>query len=276
MERGAGDVRTNRYRLRVASIKESLALRPDGEGRWLAHADPDHQSITGMFGGWTAGVLLGATVQAADGGATPSALTVNFLAAVPPGHDVLVTTEHIGGGRSIGHWRAEVRSTDGEDVLATALASLTSRRPSEPHLQATMPEAPDPAGLERIYAPSPQGLHSDIRAVSGEYNSGDSRSRGWVRDVSGQPLDHLLLAYFADQYAPRSFFWGEGFRPSATISRSVYFHATAAVIAAVGDDYILNEATGTRAEESTSGQQARLWSREGVLLATTEQLCWYR
>jgi acyl-CoA thioesterase len=39
---------------------------------------------------------------------------------------------------------------------------------------------------------------------------------------------------------------------------------------------ILNEATGTRATASTAGQQARLWSADGALLATTEQLCWYR
>jgi hypothetical protein len=57
---------------------------------------------------------------------------------------------------------------------------------------------------------------------------------------------------------------------------SVYFHATPAELAAVGTDFILNEAIGTRGVESTSGQQARLWSREGSLLATTEQLAWYR
>ena len=56
----------------------------------------------------------------------------------------------------------------------------------------------------------------------------------------------------------------------------MYFHGTAEEIDAVGDDYLLNEATGTRGERSTSGQQARLWSRDGALLATTEQLCWYR
>jgi acyl-CoA thioesterase len=44
----------------------------------------------------------------------------------------------------------------------------------------------------------------------------------------------------------------------------------------VGDDYILNEATGTRAERSVSGQQARLWSPQGALLATTEQLTWFQ
>jgi acyl-CoA thioesterase len=258
----------------VSTISEALTLRPDGDGRWLAHADPDHQSITGMFGGWTAGVLLGAVSQAADSPAKPSAMTVNYLGAISPGDDVVVTAEHVGGGRSIDHWRAEVKA--GETVLATALVALTNRRASEPHQQLRMPEAPDPAPLERIYAPSPQGLQSEIRHVSGEYDSGDSRSIFWVRDASGRKLDHLQLAYLADQYAPRSFYWGGGPGPSATISMSVYFHATDNELAAVGDDYILNEATGTRAEHSTSGQQARLWSRDGTLLASTEQLCWYR
>ena len=140
-----------------------------------------------------------------------------------------------------------------------------------------MPDAPDPETLEQIHvAAGPQGQQAMIRQVSGEFASGDTRGVLWVRDGSGRPLDHLQLAYFADQYAPRSFFWGPGMRPSATITMSVYFHATDEEIAAVGDDYILNEATGTRGERSTSGQQARLWSRQGALLATTEQLCWYR
>ena len=163
-------------------------------------------------------------------------------------------------------------------MLATAVVALTKRRPSPPHQQLQMPDAPDPDSLRRIYAPSPQGLHSDLRHVSGDWNyeSGDSRDSMWVRGVAGQPIDHLHLAYFADQYAPRSFFFGGGPGPSATISMSVYFHATDDEIAAVGDDYILNEATGTRGEHSTSGQQANLWSRDGTLLVTTEQLCWYR
>jgi acyl-CoA thioesterase len=260
----------------VSTIGDALTLQPHGERTWRAHADPDHQSITGMFGGWTAGVLLGAVSLAADGPAKPSTITVNYLDAIPPGDDVLVTTEHLGGGRSIDHWRAEVRPMGGDVVLATALVALTQRRESEPHQQLQMPDAPDPARLERIFAPPPQGLQSDIRQVAGEYDSGDTRGLIWVRDASGRQLDHLLLAYFADQYAPRSFFWGGGPSPSATISMSVYFHATDDELATVGDDYFLNEATGTRGEHSTSGQQARLWSRDGALLATTEQLCWYR
>jgi len=125
-------------------------------------------------------------------------------------------------------------------------------------------------------APGPQGKQTMIRAISGEHASGDTTGALWVRVRSGRALDHLQLAYLADQYAPRSFFWGVGVRPSATLTMSVYVHGTSEEIAAVGDDYVLNEATGTRGEQSTSGQQARLWSRSGVLLATTEQLCWYR
>jgi acyl-CoA thioesterase len=260
----------------VATIGDSLALRADGDGRWLAHADPDHQSITGMFGGWTAGILLGAITSTADGPAMPSAMTVNYVGAVSPGADILVTTEHLGGGRSINQWRAEVRHTTEDALLAIAVVALTTRRPSSPHQQMRMPDLPDPESLERIFAPPPQGLHSEIRVASGKYGSGDSRSTMWVRDVSGQPMDHLKLAYLSDQYAPRSFYWGEGPGPSATISMSVYFHATPDEIAAVGGDFVLNEATGTRGEHSTSGQQANLWRRDGTLLVTTEQLCWYR
>ena len=203
-------------------------------------------------------------------------MTINFVGSIPAGADVAVEVERVGGGRSIQHWRAVVRNVGESDVLATAMVVLAERRTTDPHVELTMPQAPDPATLEQIHAPPPQGLQTEIRLVSGEYASGSTAGSMWVRDVSGRALDHLHLAYLADQYAPRSFFWGVGLRPSATITMSIYFHATAEEISAVGTDYILNEAVGTRGESSTSGQQARLWSRDGTLLATSEQLCWYR
>jgi acyl-CoA thioesterase len=38
----------------------------------------------------------------------------------------------------------------------------------------------------------------------------------------------------------------------------------------------LNEVTATRIEQSQAGSHARHWSRAGKLLATSEQLCWFR
>jgi acyl-CoA thioesterase len=260
----------------MSHLDAALALESDEGGRWLAHADADHESISAMFGGWTAAVLLRAVVASTEGDAQPSALTVNFLRPVPVGGDVVISPERLGGGRSLEHWRADLRAADADDLLVTALVVLTNRRDTDAHAQLEMPDAPAPEGLERIHAPGPQGQQTEIRQVSGEWGSGDTRGRLWARDANCRPLDHLQLAYLADQYAPRSFFWGEGMRPSATITLSVYFHATADELAAVGTDYVLNDATGTRGVQSTSGQSARLWSRDGVLLATTEQLCWYR
>jgi acyl-CoA thioesterase len=260
----------------VGSLDEALALRPGGTDEWLVYADPDHESISAMFGGWTAAIALGAVIRTASGTAAPSALTINYVGPIVPGADIAVTVERLGGGRSIEHWRADVRTAGSNALLASATVVLTNRRETEPHLQLRMPEVADPDALEAISAPGPQGGQTMIRAISGEYGSGDTAGRLWVRDVAGRRLDHVQLAYLADQYAPRSFFWGVGLRPSATITMSVYFHATDDELTAVGDDYILNEAVGTRGERSTSGQQARLWSRRGALLATTEQLCWYR
>ena len=98
----------------------------------------------------------------------------------------------------------------------------------------------------------------------------------WTKEMSGRTIDHVQLAFLSDAYAPRSFYWSDGPGPSATITLSTYFHGTVDEITAIGDDYVLTEATGTRGVESTSGQQARLWSRGGALIATTEQLAWYR
>jgi acyl-CoA thioesterase len=264
----------------MAHLDAALALTPDGDGRWRAHADADHESISAMFGGWTAAVLLRSVLASTESDARPSALTVQFVRPVAVGGDVVIAPERLGGGRSLEHWRADLRAGDAEtedgDVLATALVVLTNRRDTDAHAQLEMPDVPPPEGLEQIHAPGPQGQQTEIRQVSGEWGTGDTRGRLWVRDANGRALDHLQLAYLADQYAPRSFFWGDGMRPSATITLSVYFHATDDELAAVGTNYVLNDATGTRGAQSTSGQLARLWSRDGVLLATTEQLCWYR
>jgi acyl-CoA thioesterase len=256
-------------------LDAALALAPDGQGRWRAHADADHESISAMFGGWTAAVLLRAVLSSAASDAQPSATTVNFIRPVAPAGDVSLTTARLGGGRSLEHWRADLHA-DGGELLATALTVLSNRRLTEEHVQFAMPDVPPPEGLEQVHAPGPQGQQTEIRQVSGEWGSGDTRGLVWVRDANRRPVDDLQLMYLADQYAPRSFFWGDGMRPSATITLSVYFHATAEELDAVGTDYVLNEASGTRGVRSTSGQFARLWSRDGVLLATTEQLCWYR
>ena len=264
--------------MHVSDLAEALALRPTGDGHRLAFADPRYQSTNETFGGWTAAVALRGAMQSGDEAATPSAITINFVRLVESGTEVLVRVHLVGGGRSIQHWRAEVVSAEDEGLLAYAMIVLSERRTSDGVTQPVMPDVPQPESLEEIHPPGTQGKRASVRPVFGypPFGRDSTRSSSWVRDMTGRPVDHLQLAFLADAYAPRAFHWSDGPRPSATITYSVYFHGTREEIAAVGDDYLLNEATGTRGADSTSGQQARLWSRKGDLLATSEQLHWFR
>lgn len=263
----------------MSDLEEAIALTATGDGQWCAYADPRYESISGMFGGWTAAVVLRAALATAFEDATPAAVTLNFVGRVDPGSQVLVRVDAVGGGRSIQHFRAEVvDAQDGSTTLAHAMLVTAVRRGTVGHTQPVMPACPDPEELEPFHPPGAQGQRTQLRPVHGHppFGRGDTSSSAWTRDLTGRRIDHLQLAFLADSYAPRSFFWSDGPGLSATLSLSVHFHATKAEIEAVGDDFVLTEATGTRAADSTSGQQARLWSRQGVLLATTEQLCWYR
>jgi acyl-CoA thioesterase len=267
----------------VAGLDEALKVVPLGDNEWGAFADPGYESVNAMFGGWTNAVALNAVSQSAVSEARPSAITLSFVNPVPPGSDLVIRARRVGGSRSVTHWQAEVRPAAGEDTLSLASVAMTVRRETDGLVdravpEAPDPEAPDPEALEVFHAPGPQGQTSVIRPVTGTpaFGRRNTRSLHWVRDISGRRVDHLQLAYFADQLAPRAFFWSDGPRPTATITMSVFFHATDEEIDAVGDEYILVAGSGTRGERSTSGLRADLWSRQGTLLATSEQLAWFR
>ena len=261
----------------MSDLEDALTLRR-GDGFWEAVADPRYESTNAMFGGWSIAVALRAVINAGNSEARPSAITMNFVDRVEPGTDVRIHTRRVGGSRSVEHWLAELRSSAGDRTLALATVVLATRRDTDGHTQPAMPPAPDPESLEEFHAPGAQGERSIIRPIHGHppFGRADTTSTAWVREMTGRAVDRLQLAFLADQFAPRPFFWSEGPRQSATLTMSVYFHATDEEVEAVGDDYILNEATASRGVSSTCGQHARLWSRSGDLLATSEQLCWYR
>ena len=63
----------------LGDLDNALKLRRSAPGLWTAHADPKYESANGMFGGWTTAVALRAVCDDADGDATPSAITINFV-----------------------------------------------------------------------------------------------------------------------------------------------------------------------------------------------------
>ena len=258
-------------------LAQSLALEFASAGAHTAWADPRYEANTGMLGGWTAALLLGAIQADPRAAGTPAALHVHYIARIPPGAALRVTVESLGGSASVGHWQSEVRLDD-DTLAARATAILTRRRPSDSACDFVIPGVALPATVSASHPPGPFGQHVDVRAIVGEppFSQPDMRSLSWVRETSGRDVDATQLAFLADVYAPRVFFLGAVPRPSSTMTLSVYFLASPDELAAVGDDYVLTEAWGTRVEQALVGSQARLWGRSGRLLATTEQLCWFR
>ena len=63
-------------------------------------------------------MLHGSPAAAPTAAATPSAMTVSFVDKVTPGADVQVRTSHVGGGRSVDHWQAELVSPGDGGALA--------------------------------------------------------------------------------------------------------------------------------------------------------------
>jgi acyl-CoA thioesterase len=262
----------------VSELEEALKLKLTQPGSWRAFADPRYEASTGMFGGWTAAILLRAAIDDAARQGVPSAVTINYVDKVEPGTDVAVRARRVGGTRSLQHWHSEMLAGNDDRILAYAMLVFADRRATDGFTEPKMPHAAAPDTFELLHPPGAHGERTVYRPITGNppFAQPSTASTCWVRDNTGRRVDYLQLALLADVNAPRSFYWSAGPRLSATMTMSVYFHGTKEEIDAVGDDYLFNETVGTRGDMSTSGQQTRLWRADGVLLATSEQLCWYR
>lgn len=260
-------------------LERALALEPAGDGRWRGRASAHYESANGTFGGFTAALALAAMIQGGSEHSRPASLTIDYLGQIAPGTELTLHVHPVSGGRSIAFRRCDVLDAKDGHPLASASAVLAVRRDTDGHVDAVAPPAPPPEGIDVIEAaPGPMGERTTVRPVHGfpPFAHPDTRSLAWVRETSGRPVDHLQLAYLADHRPPRSFFWSEGPRPSATLTMSVWFHATDDELDDVGDDEVLSEAFGVRGAQGTSEEHLRLWSRTGALLASSVQLCWYR
>ncbi len=262
----------------MTAFDETLALEAIGPGSWRGHAHALFEAFNGMFGGWTVALLLKAIIS--DPAATGSAIamTVNFIAPVQPGSDLRLHTTCIGAGRSLAHWRCDLVDEASGTLLATALVILGNRRESDRYTEGTMPDIAPPETLLPFRPPLPNKPPLEIRNRAGglTFNQGHTRTLGWEKETSGRPIDVLTLALVSDGGMPRISTISPARRLSATLALSVYFLASEAELAACGDDFILSDMIATRIEQSIVGTRKTMWSRAGTLLATSEQVCWFR
>jgi acyl-CoA thioesterase len=262
----------------MSVFDESLALTTAGPGRWAGIASPRYEAVIGVFGGWTVALLLKAVLVEPEAGGSPVSITVNFIAALPPGAEIIVDVTRLGATRSLAHWRCDLRLAGEQGIVATAIVIMANRRDSDSRTEPKMPDVPPPEDLQGYFPPFAKNPPMESRSPMPPppFNKPDSRTLSWERNASGRVIDVLTLALLSDLGAPRVYLVSPGPRPSATLTLSVTFLAGPDELAACGDDFILADMIATRIEQSTVGSRKDMWSRAGTLLATSEQLCWFR
>lgn len=258
-----------------------FALTAVGPGRWTTQAGPEWKNPNGpLWGGYPIGLCV--KVMAAEPEATgePLSITLTYVAALTEG-EIEVRTRRLRQGGSIGVWEVDLRPAGVDHASVHAIVTMAKRPATPPFSFAQMPDAPDPDSLPPLVLPGgPRhfGAHAFERRTTERFPiqpSASSYTTAWVRPRLG-PWDKALLGMLTDNSPPRAFYAFGHAVMTTTLSLTVYLHATAEEVAQAGDDYLLVQCEGRVGGGGASDERSSYWRRDGKLLATSEQLVWYR
>ncbi len=261
----------------MLSFEDSLLLTPAGDNLWSGMVDADYRGFGSQFGGWTGAALLKAAMLEPGVKGAPLSLSVLFIEAIAEG-PFEIATRLIRSGARLQFWRSELVQRG--KVCAHAQATFGVRRETTRFTDAVMP-APPPPESEGLTDSSPDiafGKQFVMRwatpgPLSPEHDADDpASSLVWVRDRRGRALDNLMLAAMADLAPPRVMWRRKARVNSSTVSMTTHFHATPQEIAETGAGFVLSEVHCRRCEGGYFDHELKLWSRSGVLLATSEQV----
>jgi acyl-CoA thioesterase len=259
-----------------------IPLAPVAPGRWTILAGPEWSNPGGaLWGGYAIGLCIRVLEAEPEAVGEALSLTLTYAAGLPAG-EIDIRTRRLRQGGSVGVWEVELLPAGSDQIGVHAIVTM-ARRPKTPDFAfAKMPAAPDPEGLPSPEAPGERARHYgasafERRTLEGfpPKPSGDSRSLAWVRSRRG-PLDKALLGMITDNSAPRAMYALGPTIMTTTLSLTAYLHGTVEEIAEVGDDFILVECEGRVGGGGASDERSSYWRRDGKLLATSEQLAWYR
>ncbi|HVN00774.1 MAG TPA: thioesterase family protein [Caulobacteraceae bacterium] len=266
----------------ILTATHAMPLTSQGPGRWTTIAGPEWSNPGGgLWGGYAIGLAIQVLEAEPEAVGEALSLTLTYAAGLPAGA-LDVRTRRLRQGGSVGVWEVELLAAGSDQVGVHAIVTM-ARRPRTPEFAfATMPDAPDPESLPSPEVPAGAAHHYgaasfERRTLEGfPPTPGDSsRSLAWVRSRRG-PFDKALLGMVTDNSAPRAMYALGPRVMTTTLSLTAYLHATAEDIAEVGDDFILVECEGRVGGGGASDERSSYWRRDGKLLATSEQLAWYR
>jgi acyl-Coa thioesterase superfamily protein/acyl-CoA thioesterase superfamily protein len=260
---------------------DDIPLTCIAPGRWTTLAGEEWSNPGGgLWGGYAIGLAVRVVEAEPEAVGEALSLTLTYAAALPSG-PLDIRSRRLRQGGSVGVWEVEVLPAKSDQVGVHAIVTM-AKRPSTPSFVfASMPDAPAPESVPSLEIPGEPRRYGaaafERRAFEGFPPApGDSsRSLCWVRSRN-RPMDKALLGMVTDHSPPRAMYALGRSVMTTTLCLTAYLHATKEEIAEVGEDFILVECEGRVGNAGASDERSSYWSRSGKLLATSEQLAWYR
>lgn len=260
------------------------ATKVDFSGEKLGGATSDaYWNFTGPFGGATAATLLRAVMEHPKRQNLPLSMTINYCAPVAKGPFEIAVAEKRTN-RSTQHFSAEMMQ--GADTISTATLVFAARPEGFFHVAGKMPEVEAPENIQppKTKAPLAWIDRFDMRFASGfpvmrpkeDGPLGSPRTEVWMRDNPFRKMDFISLMNMSDAFFARPFHVLGRLITVGTVSMTTYFHCDEADLAEVGEDFVLGVADASILAKGYADQSAWLWSRKGKLLATSQQILYFR
>ena len=268
---------------RMHPLDEAIELQAAAPNEFKGATHPAYANMVGPFGGTTAAQLLQSAMLHPERLGEPVALTVNFAAPVADGA-IRFLARAARTNRSTQHWIIEAHQAEG--VVATATAVFAVRRETWSDVEAVMPaNVPAPEALPRMPVKNMPAWPEryDMRFVEGDFpaffdeqEQTHSRSTLWVRDEPARALDFASLVSISDSFFPRIYIRRRRRALIGTITMTTFFHADSTLLAQVGERHVLGVARALSYRHGYFDQTGELWSPEGQLLASTNQLVYFK
>lgn len=264
----------------MTGFESLIGLRPLAPNLWAGEADLDYSHPGGQFGGWTAAVLLKAAMLEESERGPPLSMTVMFTDAIGAG-PIEIETRLLREGSRLQFWRAEVSQRD--KLCAHAQITFGARRPAAGFTDArpliALPP-PDDQTMMTFSPPTRVGEMIETRTLPRppEFSGPDAPATTafWVRHRHKLSADYAMLALLADFAPGRPMIRFGRMMRTSTVSMNMYFHASEGELAAVGDGYMQNDTECRRCDGGYFDHELKLWSADGTLLLTSEQIATYR
>ena len=258
-----------------------MILTPVAPGRWTTFAGPEWNNLDGvLWGGFAIGACIRVLEAEPEAPGEALSLTLTYASGLSAG-GLDLRSRRLRQGGSIGVWEVELLPAGSDQVGVHAIVTLARRPVTPPFAFAKMPEVPAPESVPIPTVPTGVTYYAatalEWRTLEGfpPRPGRSSRSRAWVRSPR-RPMDKALLGMISDNSPSRALYALGPAVMTTTLSLTVYLHATAAEVAEIGNDFILVEYAGRVGGGGASDERSSYWSRDGRLLATGEQLAWYR